>query len=244
MDAVRGVRLLICALILTFLTLPIYQVAVPVDGDYSDTEPVSYLRVVDVTVETPSDNRWPSLHKFLTPVLEHYVMPDDPAVRQVADALDAHAQKWGYSERRTAELVHSWVASNIRYESDEDAHGRADYWQTPYETLRRGTGDCEDFAVLFCSICEALGLETVIVSEPGHVSAAVLVDVEVADTTVSYSGRTYVAVETTSNVALGGATLDSYIVYPTHIGLAVALIVLVDLVVIGLTVYIMRSMIW
>ncbi len=228
-------------MILTFLALPIYSMVVPLDGVYSDTETVQYTRTVEVTVETSSDNSWPKLPKMFTPMLERYVMPDDPSVRQVADALQAHAERWDYSERRTADLARRWVVSNISYVSDSEAHGMPDYWQTPYETLRLGTGDCEDMAVLFASICEALGIDTVIVSEPGHVSAGVLVDAEAGDVTVSYGKRTYVAVETTSDASLGSMGLGSCIVYPTHAGLAVFLILVADLLVIGFVLYLMRS---
>lgn len=142
-----------------------YSMAVPLDGDYSDTEQVQYTRTVEVTVETPSDNGWPKLPKMYTPMLERYVMPDDPAVRQVVDALEEYGERWDWNERRLAEAAERWVHLNISYVSDSEAHGWGDYWQTPYETLRLGTGDCEDTAVLFASICGALGIDTVIVSE-------------------------------------------------------------------------------
>ena len=232
---------MICALILTFLALPIYSAVVPLDGDYSETEQVQYTRTVEVTVDVPKDNAWPKLPKMYTPMLERYVMPDDPSVRQVAEALEAYGERWGYSERRTAELVKRWVASNISYVSDSEVHGWGDYWQTPYETLRLGTGDCEDMAVLFASICGALGIGTVIVSETSHVSAGVLVDVRGGDATVSYGGCTYVAVETTSGARLGGAEPGPHIVYPTYAGLAVILILVADLLVMGLVIGLMRS---
>ena len=37
------------------------------------------------------------------------------------------------------------INHNIAYQADSP---RSDYWQTPEETLRRGKGDCEDFAIL------------------------------------------------------------------------------------------------
>jgi hypothetical protein len=37
-----------------------------------------------------------------------------------------------------------WIEQNITYKADE-----FDYMQSPKETLKRKTGDCEDFAVLY-----------------------------------------------------------------------------------------------
>lgn len=240
MDAFRGLRLVISASILLIMALPIYSLAVPLDGDYSETESVQYVSVVEVNVDVPADNGWPKLPWFYTPMLERYVMPDDPAVRQVADALQEHADEWDFSERRLADRAKDWVYRNIRYVSDSEAHGFPDFWQTPYQTLRLGTGDCEDLAVLYVSICEALGFETVLVSEPGHLSAGVLLEADEGECTVSFDGRTYLAAETTTSVCLGRSEPDVSIVYPTHAGLAVYLIVLVDLLAIGLTVFILR----
>lgn len=240
-DAFRGLRLLILALILAVMVLPIYSLIVPMDGDYSETESVQYVSVVEVAVEVPVDNGWPKLPWLYTPMLERYVMPDDPAVRQVADALREYADEWGFSERRLADKAKDWVYRNISYVQDSEAHGLPDYWQTPYQTLRLGTGDCEDLAVLYVSICEALGFETVLVSEPDHVSAGVLLDADDWDCTVSFGGKEYLTAEATTSSNLGDSKPDVLMVYPTHAGLAVCLIVLVDLLAIGLTVFVFRG---
>lgn len=240
MDAFRGLRLAISVLILLIMALPIYSLLVPLDGDYSDTESIQYMSVVEVVVDIPADNGWPTLPWFYTPMLERYVMPDDPAVRQVADALREYADEVGFNERRLADKAKDWVYRNIRYVSDSEAHGLPDFWQTPYQTLRLGTGDCEDMAVLYASMCEALGFETVLVSEPGHVSAGVLLEADDGDHTVSFEGRTYLTAETTTSVDLGRSEPDVSMIYPTNAGLAVYLIALVDLLAIVLTVFILR----
>ena len=241
MDAVRGVRLVICALILTFLALPIYFALVPLDGDYSDTQTVRYDLVVEVTVEAPSDNPWPTLPKLYTPMMERYVMPEDQSVRQVADALKAHAQEKGYDDRGTVNLVKRWVALNIDYVPDSEAHGWSDHWQTPYQTLRLGTGDCEDFAILFVSICEALGYGTVLVSEPDHISAGVLLEPGHGDSTVSYGGREYVSAETVDSSPVGGGDPEVLVVYPTHAGPAFMIVMAIDILVLGFTLSVMRG---
>jgi len=42
--------------------------------------------------------------------------------------------------------IQRYVRTNIHYASDESIHGE-EYWQAPQETIRRGSGDCEDFAI-------------------------------------------------------------------------------------------------
>jgi hypothetical protein len=43
-----------------------------------------------------------------------------------------------------------WIHNNIKYKSD----GKFDYWQTPEETMRLKTGDCEDMCILFQDIAK------------------------------------------------------------------------------------------
>ncbi len=56
------------------------------------------------------------------------------------------------------DAIRDWVAYNIEYKLDEDVHGVTDYWQTPEETLDLRTGDCEDFAILLCTLLRAYGI--------------------------------------------------------------------------------------
>ena len=58
--------------------------------------------------------------------------------------------------------------SSMRYVSDSDAHGEREFWQAPRETTARGTGDCEDFAILFSSLADKLGYSTAIQLGNGH----------------------------------------------------------------------------
>ena len=52
-----------------------------------------------------------------------------------------------------------WTAHNIDYSSDD-----GEYWQTPGQTYRRGTGDCEDFVLLaMYLVYRGTGIEPVMV---------------------------------------------------------------------------------
>ncbi|NJK89260.1 MAG: transglutaminase domain-containing protein [Myxococcales bacterium] len=48
-----------------------------------------------------------------------------------------------------------------------------DYIQYPVQTISRGAGDCDDLAVLFAALAEAVGLPTLLLTTPGHIFVAV-----------------------------------------------------------------------
>ena len=54
--------------------------------------------------------------------------------------------------------LRDWVGSNIKYTFDSESHGQTDYWQFSKETLSTETGDCEDSAILLCSLLRAAGV--------------------------------------------------------------------------------------
>ena len=52
------------------------------------------------------------------------------------------------------------IHKTIDYESDIDIHGKYEYWQSPEETLVIGTGDCEDYVILFMSKLHDMGIDS------------------------------------------------------------------------------------
>ncbi|MDW5562995.1 MAG: transglutaminase family protein [Methanomassiliicoccus sp.] len=76
---------------------------------------------------------------------------DTKVVASLAQSIE-DAYPGGYSTLQIAR-AYEWVKDNIAYISDTST----DYWQTASETLSRGTGDCEDHAILLCSMISALG---------------------------------------------------------------------------------------
>ncbi len=47
-----------------------------------------------------------------------------------------------------------------------------DYLQFPYQTLQYKAGDCDDLSILYCTLLEAVGIETAFVTVPGHIYMA------------------------------------------------------------------------
>ncbi len=75
---------------------------------------------------------------------QRYVQPENSAVQSLAGQLG------------TVEDCYYWVARNIKYVPDYSL-GVSEYWQYPSQTIQRRKGDCEDFAILLCSLIRANG---------------------------------------------------------------------------------------
>lgn len=62
------------------------------------------------------------------------------------------------SDREKIEKVNKFFNSRIRFVNDIDLWGVPDYWATPFETLCRNAGDCEDFAIAKFFTLRAIGM--------------------------------------------------------------------------------------
>ena len=52
------------------------------------------------------------------------------------------------SDREKLSLINERVNRDIQFQTDIDNWEAIDYWATPAETLTKGAGDCEDYALL------------------------------------------------------------------------------------------------
>ncbi len=100
-----------------------------------------------------------------------FIEPDDPFVEKVAEHILSKTE--GFSDLQKAEAVLSFVQSSIAYTSDEKLYGTKEFWAFPVETLYLHRGDCEDTAILFCSISTAMDLESVLLDYDGHMAAGI-----------------------------------------------------------------------
>ena len=78
--------------------------------------------------------------------------------RKMHRTLTATGARKSGDEAAQVEAVNRWVNRNINFGEDRDVYGRADYWAPAAETLRRGIGDCEDFAIAKMDLLSALGI--------------------------------------------------------------------------------------
>lgn len=135
-----------------------YTVVQPIPVyNYTVVQPTPVYNYTPMPTSEPTPTAVPFLR---SPVgypesMKLYITPDDPAIQAAVDDILNEPWTWGYSD---FEALRTWVADHITYIHDIDVYGQRDYWQLPSETLDLRTGDCEDFAILFCTLLRAYGV--------------------------------------------------------------------------------------
>ena len=77
------------------------------------------------------------------------------AVRAWGEMLEGAA---ALPEERKIRRINTFFNRRIAFEEDQVLWGQNDFWATPLETLARGGGDCEDFAIAKYVSLRMLGL--------------------------------------------------------------------------------------
>jgi len=91
---------------------------------------------------TPLDQRWRNV-----------------ARQRVLGAPAAYAASLrGQGELARVEAVNRYVNGRVQFVDDLRQYGRADLWAAASETLRRGRGDCEDYAIAKLQMLRAAGV--------------------------------------------------------------------------------------
>ena len=65
----------------------------------------------------------------------------------------------GLNERELLARVNQWVNREIAYVGDDRNYRQRDFWATAEQTIARGKGDCEDFAILKMQMLRAAGID-------------------------------------------------------------------------------------
>jgi len=118
---------------------------------------VSGLSCVSYDQDTTGDH-WSSCD---ADEFNDFITPDSPYIMECLQNIDPP-----YGGNLTDEpiqdgfdAIRDWVAANIEYKTDEEQWGVDEYWQTAEETLSLYSGDCEDFAILLCTLLRAYGID-------------------------------------------------------------------------------------
>jgi len=82
----------------------------------------------------------------------------DAAVAAARALQSAMASVVGQNELVRAQAVNDFYNHRISFRDDIDLWGQVDYWASPMETLQRGAGDCEDYAIAKYFTLVAMGL--------------------------------------------------------------------------------------
>lgn len=128
-----------------------------------------------------------------------YPTIDDIVLKQLAeDLLDKCRNK---SDSYKYGFILAFVQQNIKYVSDEKQYGESETWCLPIQTLKTRMGDCEDTAILYCSLISLMGLETVLITVPGHAVSGTKKGIGAK---FEYLSDTYYFAETTSIIPMPG----------------------------------------
>ena len=65
----------------------------------------------------------------------------------------------GLAEQDLLARVNQWVNREIAYVNDDRNYRQRDFWATAEQTIARGKGDCEDFAILKMQMLRAAGVD-------------------------------------------------------------------------------------
>ncbi|MCK4365614.1 MAG: hypothetical protein KAW45_06160 [Thermoplasmatales archaeon] len=166
---------------------------------------------LDIPVETYMEylnsnvNRSPQSQSQSRKKMAAFVTSTDKVIVDLKDQLESLADSRNYNQAKTADFILKFVQFNVEYTLDNVSKGCLEYWRFPVETLVDKEGDCEDSAVLYAAIMDALGYDAVILyysweedgEKLGHLAIGIAVDGDNGDF-IEYNGKKYYYCETTN----------------------------------------------
>lgn len=118
-----------------------------------------------------------------------FITAKDPAVMRFAKNISAGIQGKGSratdKHLRSAMAIHealdlfgiSYVIDpSTPYQELSESEDVIDYLQFPRQTLEFMAGDCDDLSALYAALLESLGIETALITVPGHIFMAFALD--------------------------------------------------------------------
>ena len=160
-----------------------------------------YIAESDYTqAHTSSTQRMATVSKVMPVDL---VQPNDPYIQKIAAYLANECN--GLTDIQRAYVITCFVQDAITYRYDILQYGTNEYWALPVETLYSQCGDCEDTAILLCSVASAMGVNSALVamqtSSSGHMGAAIAIPYGTVEgaTFTGTDGREYAYCETATD---------------------------------------------
>jgi hypothetical protein len=178
-----------------------------VNGESQTREYVETMRIQRANAMTWDDNRKAAA----------FVTPSDPTVLKLAKNIAAAVKEKSNPQIdpsvQTAIAMHEALRIyGIAYVSDPTSplqtkdRQTIDSIQFPVQTLDFKSGDCDDLSVLYASMFETVGMETALLTVPGHILMAVAVEMQPdaaratfsrPDELVIIDGKVWLPIETT-----------------------------------------------
>lgn len=103
--------------------------------------------------------------RLAKPYIDKIVIDDDE-LRELASAI---VEDYGEKEGKV-NAIYRYIVEDFIYEADPEY---TESIQSPFETLDLKGGDCEDLAILACSLLENIGIKTYLVLTENHAYALV-----------------------------------------------------------------------
>lgn len=118
----------------------------PFPGTSADYDTAAELGTRAIPVKrTRFDDRWDHVRRAAPAALMHGKL-------RRANVLP------GLGEQELLARVNQWVNREIAYVNDDRNYRQRDFWATAEQTIARGRGDCEDFAILKMQMLRAAGV--------------------------------------------------------------------------------------
>jgi len=155
-------------------------------------------------------NRAPQSSFDFSNAMRKFVTSDEDIIKDLSDNLETLSEKEKFNSLDEANFILKFV-QNIDYAYDNNTKGCIEYWRFPVETLVDEKGDCEDTSVLYASILDALGYDTVLFYYSweqddkiiGHIAVGLNLDEASGNYVIGKNDVKYYYCETTNKFDIG-----------------------------------------
>jgi hypothetical protein len=132
---------------------------------YEDEHGIVYEKKESIPVEILGRNNWDWTYASWS----QFVTPQDPIVREAVSSAGSFSTQDSAGINYAAQEVWEFLGNlDIDYISDPNK----EYIQYPAEVLNNKRGDCDDLAIMYVALLEAIGIQTAVIEIPGHLFAA------------------------------------------------------------------------
>jgi hypothetical protein len=148
-------------------------------------------------------DRSPQDQPFPREAMAAFVTSNEKVIVDLAHELRNLAETRRFNAYNTANFILRFVQENVEYSLDNETQGCVEYWKFPVETLVDKIGDCEDSAILYASVMDALGYDVALLfyklkeKNSGHLAVGINLDGEHGEY-VEDDGKKYYYCETTT----------------------------------------------
>jgi hypothetical protein len=164
----------------------------------------TYKKYVNANIDrSPQDQPFPK------EAMAAFVTSKEKVIIDFANELKSLADSKRFNKVSTTNFILRFVQVNVDYSLDNESQGCVEYWKFPVETLVDKTGDCEDSAILFASIMDALGYDVVLLfykleeKNSGHLATGIYLDGEHGEYVEDDGNKYYYCETTTSQFNIG-----------------------------------------